>query len=158
MRHTQSGLAVPDFPLAYGQLFPKLDPTSVAGYNEARTWDYHLPQVTALQIMYHMSHRLGAVIVTLSVLLTSIMTIRRHSTTAIIRMPAVTLLVLLGLQWVLGAMTVLTGRAPIIATLHVAVGAATLATSVVLAVRARRFLVTVERNELLPLSVVGAAA
>ena len=37
MRHQHAGLAIPDFPLAYGRLWPATDPESVLRYNQQRT-------------------------------------------------------------------------------------------------------------------------
>jgi cytochrome c oxidase assembly protein subunit 15 len=141
MRHTKSGLAVPDFPLAYGQVLPKLDAASVDRYNDVRVWDYQLPQVSSQQILYHMVHRGGAVVVTLILLLTCITTLVRHGSVQMFRRPAMLGMLFVSLQWVLGAWTVLSGRMPIAATAHVAVGAATLATSVVLMLRSQRYMV-----------------
>ena len=36
MRHQHAGLAIPDFPLAYGKLWPATDAASVAHYNAQR--------------------------------------------------------------------------------------------------------------------------
>ena len=36
MRHQHAGLAIPDFPLAYGKLWPAMDAASVAHYNQQR--------------------------------------------------------------------------------------------------------------------------
>ena len=67
MRHTGSGLAVPDFPLAYGQIFPSLSSQSVARYNQDLI-DSNLRlfadgAVTSSQIFIHMLHRIWAVVV-----------------------------------------------------------------------------------------------
>src|SRR5215208_1393733 len=57
MRHTEAGLAIPDFPLAFGQLIPP-------------HWD--------AKIAVHFAHRIGASIVTLLILTTTIRVFRRH--------------------------------------------------------------------------------
>src|SRR5207249_12092906 len=36
MRHQHAGLATPDFPLAYGKLWPPMDAPSVAQFNQHR--------------------------------------------------------------------------------------------------------------------------
>src|SRR5207344_2903371 len=36
MRHQHAGLAVPDFPLAYGKVWPATDAASIAAYNAQR--------------------------------------------------------------------------------------------------------------------------
>jgi heme A synthase len=55
-----------------------------------------------------------------------------------LRHPALLLLALLPLQITLGAFTVLSGRQPIINSLHVVTGASVLVTSLVLTLRAHR--------------------
>lgn len=140
MRHTQSGLAVPDFPLAYGRALPSLDDASIAAYNESRIWNYQLPAVTKSQIIWHLSHRAGALLVTLVLTAAAGVSLRRHRDVAAIARPAVAMLFLLLIQIVLGALTVWSGRHPLLATAHVAIGAATLATTFVLAMWSRRLL------------------
>ncbi len=126
MRHTGSGLAVPDFPLAYGQVVPDLDPVAIETYNTQRAFDFLLPEVTAGQILIHMLHRLGAVLVTAAIIAACAAVIRRHRDLRGLRRPAIVALVLLVCQLGLGAATVWLGRPPLAATAHVAVGAATL--------------------------------
>ncbi|MEK9136994.1 MAG: COX15/CtaA family protein, partial [Bacteroidota bacterium] len=63
MRHTRSGLAIPDFPLTYGFLFPAFDPGEISGINEQRLV-LDLPPVTLAQIWIHFAHRVGALLVT----------------------------------------------------------------------------------------------
>jgi cytochrome c oxidase assembly protein subunit 15 len=59
MRHTESGLAVPDFPLAYGQIVPDLSASAVEQYNDHRRFELLIPAVTKEQIVYHLAHRAG---------------------------------------------------------------------------------------------------
>ena len=117
MRHTGAGLAIPDFPLAFGRLLPPFESQAV---------------------IVHFLHRLGAVIVTCGIVWT-VVRVRHHFRTepALMR-PACTLLGLLVVQLVLGALTIWTKRAVLPMTAHVAVGAAVLATSLVLTLRAYR--------------------
>lgn len=140
MRHTQSGLAVPDFPLAYGRVLPSLDDASIAGYNESRIWNYQLPAVEKSQIVWNLSHRVGALIVTLLLTVAAVVALRRHRDVTAIARAAMALPFLLVIQIALGAMTIWSGRHPLLATAHVAVGAATLATTFVLALWSRRLL------------------
>src|SRR5262249_46870593 len=73
VRHTESGLAIPDFPLSYGKLVPALDAASVDAINFERRWGaVWLPEVTAQQVLFHYLHRVGAVIVALAVMYTAI--------------------------------------------------------------------------------------
>ena len=50
MRHQHAGLAIPDFPLAYGKLWPAMDAASVAHYNQQRIEVVAANPITAFQI------------------------------------------------------------------------------------------------------------
>ena len=50
MRHQHAGLAIPDFPLAYGRLWPAMDAASVAYYNQQRMEILAFNPITAFQI------------------------------------------------------------------------------------------------------------
>ena len=60
MRHQHAGLAIPDFPLAYGKLWPAMDAASVAHYNAQRIEIIAANPITAFQIGLQMAHRLLA--------------------------------------------------------------------------------------------------
>lgn len=117
MRHMHAGLAVPDFPLAFGHL---------------------VPPMFSLPIAVNFAHRCGAVVVTAMVLWTVARTLREYRDEPLLRRPALGLLVLLAMQIGLGAATVLSRRAVVPTTSHVAVGAAVLATCLALTLRAWR--------------------
>jgi cytochrome c oxidase assembly protein subunit 15 len=117
MRHTGAGLAIPDFPLAYGRLIPPF-------WNPA--------------IAVHFSHRLGALVVTAFVLMVFWRIYTHHPQRPEFMRPAWVLVTLVAVQVTLGAFVVLTGKNEIINTLHVATGALVLATSVFLTLRAFR--------------------
>ena len=119
MRHMGAGLAIPDFPLAFGKVLPPLE---------------SLPE------QVNFAHRVGAIVVSVCVCWTSIQVLRCYRQDSSLRRPAVAMLVLLALQITLGAMTILSGRAVIPTTSHVAVGAAILATSLALTLRAYRLI------------------
>lgn len=110
MRHTGSGLAIPDFPLAYGRFVP--------------------PFFTR-QILIHYFHRAGAVAVTVLVISLAVR-VWRSPSTALLRRAAIALVAALALQVFLGAETIWSSRAVLPTTLHVAGGAATLAASLYL--------------------------
>jgi cytochrome c oxidase assembly protein subunit 15 len=124
MRHTQSGLAIPDFPLAYGHWMPP-------PLEEANAWRaaIQLEPVTAGQILIHFSHRAGAVAVTVSLFVLAALIFRRYRSQRKLVWLAAGLVALLVLQIFLGAWTVLSGKAADVATGHVAVGALILAGS-----------------------------
>jgi heme a synthase len=115
MRHMHAGLAIPDFPLAFGRIVPPMFSAPIA---------------------VNFAHRCGAVAVTAMVLWTVARALRLYGDEPAIRRPALGLLVLLAMQIGLGAATVLSRRAVIPTTSHVAVGAAVLATCLALALRA----------------------
>lgn len=123
MRHTGSGLAFLDFPLAGGEFWPSLDAQLLDRINWAR-WQLELPEITRNQMLIHLLHRAGAVLVTggLVVTLTKSWKHRRSLPATLLRMvPA--LAILLVIQITLGAMTVLSLKQHIITTGHVANGA-----------------------------------
>jgi cytochrome c oxidase assembly protein subunit 15 len=117
MRHTGAGLAIPDFPLAFGQLIPP-------------QWD--------AKIAIHFAHRVGALVATGLILATTAHAFYHHRRRRELVRPALLLLLLLAAQITLGALTVLSGKHYIINSLHVVTGAAVLATSLVLTLRAHR--------------------
>lgn len=136
MRHTHSGLVVPDFPLAWGQLFPSLSPDAIAQYNaqliNGDLWAAADGQVTAGQIVIHMLHRLWALVVAVMMIWTAVSILRNRFLEKRVRRFGWYLIELIVLQITLGAFTVLTRKAVDITTLHVTVGAVILVTCVLL--------------------------
>src|SRR5207253_6446569 len=63
MRHQHAGLAIPDFPLAYGKVWPPMDPASVTQYNQQRHEITAVNPITAVQIGLQMAHRLMALLI-----------------------------------------------------------------------------------------------
>ena len=134
MRHEHAGLAVPDFPLAYGRLWPATDPETLSALNLTRGF---LP-VTSFQIHLHMLHRLGALaILVFSVLLTRRL-LRAAGAGSPLSKGVVIWQCLIVAQAILGACTVWTGKADDIATLHVVLGAICLAWTALLTLVAVR--------------------
>jgi heme a synthase len=117
MRHTDAGLAIPDFPFAFGHVLPP-------------TWD--------AKIAVHYAHRVGAVIVTVFAIATTGHVFFRHRSRPELWRPSALLLLLIASQITLGALTVLSRKHYIINSLHVVTGASVLATSLVLTLRSRR--------------------
>src|SRR5438093_2501293 len=115
MRHTAAGLAIPDFPLALGHI---------------------IPPFTSNKVMIHFAHRVGAVVVTTMVAWTFTRVACLYSGYSLLFRPAVTLVVLVGVQLVLGALTVWTHKAIIPTTAHVLIGALVLGSSFLLTLRA----------------------
>ena len=115
MRHTGSGLAIPDFPLALGRI---------------------IPPFTSDKIIIHFSHRVGALIVATMIIWTFTRIARSYSESRLLFRPALTMLILLVIQLTLGALTVWTAKAVVPTTAHVATGALVLGTSLLLTLRA----------------------
>jgi len=128
MRHKHAGLAIPDFPAAYGRIWPDTSPSAVLRYNQNRTEILGDNPVTAFQIELQMAHRIAALAILVVVGLAAWHA--RHSLGR--RHPLARLaLVWLGLvvaQACLGAATIWTGKSADIATAHVACGALCLVT------------------------------
>ncbi|MGA7159357.1 MAG: COX15/CtaA family protein [Bacteroidota bacterium] len=142
MRHTGSGLAVPDFPLAYGQIFPSLSPESVRQYNQ-QLIDSNLRlfadgAVTSSQILIHMLHRIWAIVVAVTVVALSVKLLKSSQLPGRIKRFAYFLILLIIAQLTLGMYTVLSQKAVDITTAHVATGALILVTSVLLVLHLAR--------------------
>ena len=115
MRHSNSWLAIPDFPLAFGKIIP--------------------PFESAL-IVIHFAHRIGALLVTGMVFWTLIRIVSGYrSHTRLFRL-AVIMASLLLIQVTLGAFTIWSEKAVTITTFHVVTGAAILGISLLLTLHA----------------------
>lgn len=126
MRHIEAGLAIPDFPLAFGHLLP---PAWNAG------------------IAVHFAHRVGAAVVTLAVLASAGRVWRHHRSRPELFRPAALLVLFVATQVALGAFVIWSGLQPIVNTVHVVNGALVLATSLVLTLRSRRIAFALEDPE-----------
>jgi cytochrome c oxidase assembly protein subunit 15 len=116
MRHLGAGLAIPDFPTSFG---------------------HFLPPFLSIAIDVNFAHRCGAVAVSILVLWTVARVFRGYRDRPELTHPALLLIALLLIQVTLGALTVWSDRAVLPTTTHVAIGAAVLATSLVLTIRIR---------------------
>ncbi len=117
MRHSEAGLAIPDFPLMFGGIIPD-------------HWDS--------KIAVHFAHRVGALVVTLAILGSAARVWSRHRLQRELIGPATLLVALVAVQIGLGAFTIWSGRAVWINSAHVVCGALVLATSLVLTLRSWR--------------------
>jgi cytochrome c oxidase assembly protein subunit 15 len=138
MRHDKAGLAIPDYPLHYGHVVPRTDAQSMARINEYRVLELNLERVEPEQVWIHFTHRTWAYAVSVLVLALAGHVVCHNRADGKLLVPAVTLVGLLGTQVTLGILTVLWKKPADVASLHVAVGALTLLTTFVLAVRAAR--------------------
>jgi cytochrome c oxidase assembly protein subunit 15 len=130
MRHTDSGFAIPDFPLAFGRIVPDFDSSGV---------------------MFHFAHRMGALLVTIMVAWTLGRILVRYRAYPRLVRPALLLGSLVLVQLTLGAFTIWTRAAvagvPIeaqpyltvsvlVTTFHVVTGATILGVATFLTLRA----------------------
>ncbi len=127
MRHQHAGLAIPDFPLAYHQLWPPTDPAFLQQVNAARidTRDFHA--ITANQIYLHMAHRLVALVVAGMIFVAGRRLRRVFGAQSGPGRLGTLWIGLVLVQLALGAATVWFNKPADIATLHVLVGACCLA-------------------------------
>lgn len=137
MRHQHAGLAVPDFPLAYGRIYPPTTPEFLQQVNALRVdvRDFH--PVQAWHVHVHMAHRALAFVILLGAWHVARLA-RRVGAPATVRRLTGLLLGLVGVQVLLGAWTVWSNKAADIATLHVVTGATLLVTTVLATAWSRR--------------------
>jgi cytochrome c oxidase assembly protein subunit 15 len=117
MRHTEAGMAIPDFPWAFGRV---------------------IPPVWSAGVAIAFAHRLGALIVTLAILATAGHVWYHHGSRRELTRPATLLILFVSTQIALGAFVIWSGLQPVINTAHVVNGALVLATSLVLTLRSFR--------------------
>jgi cytochrome c oxidase assembly protein subunit 15 len=127
MRHQHAGLAISDFPLAHGKLWPATSAEAVARYNAQRVSINAENPITAFQIELQMAHRIVALAI---LILTAVVAWRawqwpggKDPLTKL----ALAWFALILLQVGLGAATIWTNKAADVATAHVLVGALALA-------------------------------
>ncbi len=121
MRHEHAGLAIPDFPRAYGQWIPDTSPAAIAVINEGRVARNEVP-TNALYIWVQMVHRGVAV----AILVGALAAFWRARSTSRLRVTKSWSLWWLGMivaQGGLGAWTIWSNKAADVATTHMALGA-----------------------------------
>jgi len=114
MRHSDAGLAIPDFPWMFGHVVPD-------------HWD---PKIAV-----HFAHRIGALVVVFFVIATSAHVWYHHRNRRELLRPAALMVLLVATQVTLGALTVLSQRDVWINSVHLVNGALVLATSIVITLR-----------------------
>jgi heme a synthase len=130
MRHQHRDLAITDFPLAYGQVIPATDAATIARINVAREAQA-MSEVSAAQIWLQMAHRFLAMIIGLTILAFWLVVRRKRELAPPLRSLSTFWFLLVVAQIGLGAWTIWSNKAADIATAHVAIGAVTFATGVV---------------------------
>lgn len=141
MRHTESGLAVYDFPTTAGSILPWVDDAALADINHWRfentdSLGAQLPDVTRDQVLIHLAHRGGALVVSIAIALIALLAYRRRATHPSLWRCALWLCGGVALQITLGAFTIWTVKNPVITSIHVVTGAGILGLSTLLALRA----------------------
>lgn len=135
VRHTGAGLAIPDFPLSFGRLFPNLEALGRPG------------------VSLHLAHRVGAVIVMLLVLGAAARLRALRDGAPRLARGGGFWLALVGIQILLGGASVWTRKAAIVTVAHLGVGALVWVTGVLLAVALGRRL-----DAIRPVARVAASA
>jgi len=138
MRHQHAGLAVPDFPLAYGAAWPDTSPTALAAINARRTDTFYDEPITPFLIHLHMAHRVGAFLIFTLAAVMAWQALNPRRKYSFLSKFALTWFGMIALQALLGATTVWTNKAADIATLHVVLGAGCLVVGSLVTVVAAR--------------------
>jgi cytochrome c oxidase assembly protein subunit 15 len=134
MRHQHAGLAIPDFPTAYGRLWPAMDGESISRYNQQRVEVSAANPITAGQVALQMTHRATALFIFVATAwLAGAARSRLGAGSPVARLTGLWFAVIL-LQVLLGAATIWTNKAADIATAHVAVGALSLVTGALISI------------------------
>ena len=131
MRHQHAGLAISDFPLAHGKIWPATSPEAVADYNAHRPPGYVGKPITAFQVNLQMIHRLVAYLIFLGVAALPFLARKKLGGADWLAKFSWFWLALLSVQIALGAWTVLSNKAADVTTAHVMVGALALLTGAV---------------------------
>ena len=128
MRHQHAGLAIPDFPLAYGKIWPATSPEAIANYNEHHMVLNGENSITAFRVNLQMCHRLVAYAIFLGVAAAAVLARKKLGAGDALTKFAFFWLGLLTLQVLLGAATIWSNKAADVATGHVIAGALALLT------------------------------
>jgi heme a synthase len=119
MRHMEAGLAIPDFPLAFGKI---------------------IPPFASGDIVIHFLHRIGAILVTGMIVWIFLHVFRHYKNYFALVIPASILVVLALTQITLGGFVIWSGKSVAITTIHVITGALILGTSVCCMLLAQRLI------------------
>jgi cytochrome c oxidase assembly protein subunit 15 len=134
MRHQHAGLAISDFPLAYGNVWPATDSSAIAQYNQHRLEITALNPITAFQIILQMVHRLMALLIVGALGACVWLAHKRGARESNLRLFCWGWLGLILIQALLGAATIWSNKAADVATAHVLVGALSLAFGAMLSI------------------------
>jgi cytochrome c oxidase assembly protein subunit 15 len=128
MRHQHAGLAISDFPLAHGKIWPATDAVAIASYNAERMETSNVNPITAFQVVLQMVHRGAALLIFAGAAAAAGLALKRLGKKDFLTKLAGFWLALILAQIGLGVWTLWSNKAADIATLHVMVGALSLVT------------------------------
>jgi len=134
MRHQHAGLAVPDFPLAYGKAWPPMNAAFLDKINSQRLGTEELNPVTAFQIGLQMAHRLVALAIVFLVGCVAWKARREQGAGSLPAKLAATWWGVICLQAALGVVIIWSNKAADVATAHVLCGALSLLAGTILSV------------------------
>jgi len=144
MRQQHAGLAIPDFPLAYGKFWPDTNAAAVQSYNEHRMAVVAENPITAFQIILQMVHRIVALAIGVLTGACAWQARRRlGKKDPLAKLTLFWLALILG-QILLGAATIWSNKAADVATAHVLGGALSLVTG------ALWYIIAFRRSAVLP--------
>lgn len=134
VRHTSSGLAIPDFPTMGGGFFPFFNDAML---NHINNYLFHIDEdlVSLFQVLIHFFHRIGALIISISFSIFFFKYYGKLKQQKNIRFSVWYILFAILFQIVLGAATVISEKHEIITSLHVLNGAFLLGLTVLLILR-----------------------
>ena len=134
VRHTSSGLAIPDFPTMGGGFFPVFNDAML---NNINNYLFHIDKdlVSLFQVLIHFFHRIGALIISISFSIFFFKYYGKLKQQKNIRFSIWYILFAILFQIVLGAATVISEKHEIITSLHVLNGAFLLGLTVLLILR-----------------------
>jgi cytochrome c oxidase assembly protein subunit 15 len=138
MRHQHAGLAVPDFPLAYGKFWPPMTAAFLEQINAHRVSAEQSKPITAFQIRLHMAHRFLALTIAILVASVALKSRRECGAGSILAKLTLAWTGVVCLQVALGAATVWSNKAADIATAHVLLGALSLLSGTILSLSMSR--------------------
>lgn len=135
MRHSGSGLAIPDFPSAYGGIVPPMSTQAIHEAIDALPYEQVTSYYTPVQVWLHFAHRVWAVAVVGVIVWLVTRLCLDTPDLPVLRGPATALVGLVMSQVALGALVIWSGRHPEVATAHQAIGAAILGVVTLLVLR-----------------------
>jgi cytochrome c oxidase assembly protein subunit 15 len=153
MRHSHSGLAIPDFPTMGGEWWPRFDQTMLSAINNTR-FNLNLDPVTMGQVALHSLHRAGAGILIISLIALNFFSLDIKKNNTGVHKTVLLLNSLFILQITLGIITVLSYKEYHLTSLHVVTGALVLAWTTLLTLRAAPLKLRTFRNVLLNKDIV----